>query len=85
MSIFGDIELIVRLKKVFNLFKEVSMGKNWKTTLFGFLAVLPQAWQVIQPSLSMPQPLANVITAIMGAVAFYFAKDRNVTGGTVKQ
>lgn len=56
---------------------------SWKTSLFGFLALLPQLWQAVMPSLSIPQEIANVITAVMGAIAFYCAKDKNVTGGTV--
>lgn len=59
--------------------------KNWKTTLFGVLAALPQLWQFLMPQLNMPQPVANAITGIMGAIAFYCAKDKNVTGGTVQQ
>ena len=58
---------------------------NWKTTLAGVIAGLPQLWQWLMPQLNMPQPLANAITAVLVALAFYFAKDKDVTGGTRPQ
>jgi len=59
--------------------------KNWQTTLFGILAALPHLWQWLMPQLSLSQRLANAITAVMVAIAFYCAKDKRVTGGTVQQ
>jgi hypothetical protein len=59
------------------------MGKNWKTTISGIVAGLPQLITVVTPML--PQKWANVLTGI-GMVLFALAaKDANVTGGTVKQ
>ena len=55
------------------------MGRSWKTTLFGIVAVIPQVLPVI--GLTLPMPLLNLVTAVAGAVAFFFAKDKNVTGG----
>jgi hypothetical protein len=57
--------------------------KNWKTTISGIVAGLPQLITAITPML--PQKWANVFTGI-GVILFALsAKDANVTGGTVKQ
>ena len=50
------------------------MFKNWKTTLFGIVAVLPQVMSAI--GVTLPPALLDLITAGAGAVAFYFAKDK---------
>lgn len=62
--------------------------KNWKTTIFGLIASLP----VMLPMLGVPHfgHLGNVTIdqAVGGLGALllgYFAKDRNVTGGTIQQ
>jgi len=47
---------------------------NWKTTLFGFISMLPLALNSI--SNIIPQPWAGLITAISGVIAFYHAKDK---------
>ena len=47
--------------------------KDWKTTLFGLLALAPQVLQVITPAL--PPKYANIASAVMAAIAFYNAKD----------
>ena len=80
MNIFEQISLYFKIKALWKGVNKMS----WKTTLFGILAVLPQLWQLLMPSLNLPQPIVNAISGIMGAIAFYFAKDKNVTGGTVK-
>lgn len=53
---------------------------SWKTTLFGAIAcILP----VVNPLVSIiPSPWDKVISAIFGVVAFYYAKDKNVTGAS---
>jgi hypothetical protein len=51
--------------------------KDWKTTLFGFLAVIPATITALTPAL--PPKWAAVLTAISGAIAMYFAKDKPVT------
>ncbi len=56
--------------------------KNWKTTLFGALGavcialtpIVPQYAEIIAP-----------VGAVFTALAAYFAKDSNVTGGTVEK
>ena len=52
--------------------------KNWRTTVLGILAILPQILSVV--GVNLPAPLLNLLTAIAAAGAFYFAKDKNVTG-----
>lgn len=53
---------------------------NWKTTLFGFLALIPQILNPIIPLI--PKPFDGLMLGIFGVLAFYFAKDKNVTGVT---
>jgi hypothetical protein len=53
---------------------------NWRTTLFGIIAFLPMFLNAITPI--VPVPWDKFIMAISGAIAFYFAKDKNVTGKT---
>jgi len=53
---------------------------NWKTTLFGLLAALPPIIDALVPVL--PPKWAPILSAISLAIAFYFAKDKDVTGGT---
>jgi hypothetical protein len=84
MNIINKIKLLYRLNEIWQKAKEDSK-MNWKTTLFGILASLPQLWQWLMPQLNMEPTLANAITGIMVAIAFYFSKDKNVTGGTVQQ
>ncbi|MDR2018575.1 MAG: hypothetical protein LBQ00_06870 [Syntrophobacterales bacterium] len=56
--------------------------KNWKTTLLGVFAGIPQ----IVHGLAMAEPdWQLVFTGVATIVAFLFAKDNNVTGGAVQQ
>jgi hypothetical protein len=57
--------------------------KNWKTTLCGIISAAPQAAKLFWPDI--PTPIFDVISTVAIAVAFYFAKDKNTTGGTVQQ
>lgn len=50
--------------------------KNWKTTLAGVVAFIPQVIAVF----GLPVPIANLITAAAIAVGFFLAKDAGVTG-----
>ena len=57
--------------------------KNWKTTLFGCLAAVVLA---IQPILATGHiDWTKLILAVLLAAFSFFAKDANVTGGTVQQ
>jgi len=53
---------------------------NWKTTLFGVLAALPPIIDAAVPVL--PPKWAPILSALSLVIALYFAKDKNVTGGT---
>lgn len=55
--------------------------KNWKTTASGILS----AAGTILPMFGIPAEIGPAITAIGLALIGYFAKDNNVTGGTVNQ
>lgn len=56
---------------------------NWKTTLLGVLTAI---LNVVLPALSGGQVAAKDIALSAGLAALgYFAKDNNVTGGTVLQ
>jgi hypothetical protein len=61
--------------------------KNWKTTASGALAALPQLIGLILPIFGVNVP-PEILTATSTLGLFLiglFAKDRNVTGGTVNQ
>lgn len=60
--------------------KEIKMGKSWKTTLSGIIA----AAGPILLALGIPQEVAAAITTIGLFMIGLFAKDSNVTGGTVQ-
>ena len=51
---------------------------NWKTTLFGIIAGVPQIIEMIIPII--PEPWGKLFSAIALIIAFYYAKDKNVTG-----
>ena len=55
--------------------------KNWKTTLSGILAGGGQ----ILSFFGIPEPVGNAISVIGLFLIGHFAKDKNVTGGTVIQ
>jgi hypothetical protein len=57
--------------------------KNWKTTVCGIIAFAPQILGIF--TAIIPEPISKLILALAGIAAFYFAKDSDVTGGTVKQ
>jgi len=59
--------------------KEINM-KNWKTSLLGSLAGLPM---IIEGAIS--KDWGKVITGVAAILLGLFAKDANVTGGTVQQ
>ncbi|MBI5970580.1 MAG: hypothetical protein HY884_05445 [Deltaproteobacteria bacterium] len=54
---------------------------NWKTTLSGVLA----ASSYILPLFGVPSPVAQAVGVIGLALLGYFAKDKNVSGGTTIQ
>ena len=58
--------------------------KNYKTTLAGILAVLPQILSVLFPKV-ITQDVANTISGLMVTLGLIAAKDNNVTGGTKQQ
>ena len=57
--------------------------KNWKTTLFGILAAA--AGGVATGGPPQAQGWASIAMTVFGALFALFAKDNNVTGGTVAQ
>lgn len=57
------------------------MFKSWKTTLFGLCAALGQ----ILPALGVPVDVANAFSVVALFLLGLFAKDSNVTGGTVQK
>lgn len=61
--------------------------KNWKTTLAGLFAALPQLVALIAPLFGFTPPMEIVtgVSAIGVAAIGVLAKDHNVTGGTIDQ
>lgn len=58
--------------------------KNWKTTLGGIIAAIPQ-FALLFGIQGVPPEVWNGISAIGIFVLGLIAKDSNVTGGTVNQ
>jgi len=57
---------------------------NWKTTAVGVTIVLVWLVKIIF-GIECPSGVTEGITAILTMIGFYFAKDKNVTGGTTIQ
>ena len=57
--------------------------KNWKTTVSGLFAAAPMILQLL--GVAIPEPISKLILAVGTVFGFFFAKDSNVTGGTVSQ
>lgn len=55
--------------------------KNWKTTVAGIIAALGPILGVI----GLPTEVAAAVTTLGLFILGIFAKDNNVTGGTIKQ
>lgn len=53
--------------------------KNWKTTLFGVLAIVPQL--LLGLGIGLPPKAAAWTSAVGGALLALSAKDHDVTGG----
>jgi len=56
---------------------------NWKTTLAGLLTGLPNILTIL--GIGIPVPVVQVLTGLGALLLGIFAKDFNVTGGSVKQ
>jgi hypothetical protein len=62
---------------------DVPSGKNWKTTLFGLLTAAGAYFVASEDSV---MKIVGQVLMIAGPVLMgFFAKDSNVTGGTVAQ
>ena len=67
------------------------LGANWRTTLFGWIAVIASAIAVNPDLIAfLPETIRGYVTGFAGVLAVAFggtfaaqAKDKNVTGGTV--
>lgn len=60
--------------------------KNWKTSLAGGAAVATAVGHLLtQLGLGDFSSIVPDVTAIMAGLGLLFAKDNNVTGGTVRQ
>ena len=60
--------------------------KNWKTTVTGILTIVTAAISITQALINGNQPdWTATIAAVTAGLGLIFAKDSNVTGGTVQQ
>lgn len=66
-----------------NKTKENSM-KNWKTTVCGLVGAIG-AWAATQVDPSWLPTVGKILVSLSIAALGFFAKDSNVTGGTVQQ
>ena len=61
----------------------MNFGKNWRTSSAGIAALLGGAAQIMQAVSTKDYVTAG--TLMVAGAGLFFAKDQNVTGGTVKQ
>ena len=61
------------------------MFKNWKTTSAGILMILGGVYALATTHPLTQEVLMASAAAILGGIGLIFAKDNNVTGGTVQQ
>jgi predicted aconitase with swiveling domain len=60
--------------------------KSWKTTASGVIAVLVAVASAAEALINgRPVDWATVAAAVMAGIGLIFAKDSNVTGGSVTQ
>ena len=62
-------------------------GANWRTSLYGILAFLPQIAQAVQSyvsSFGVPAIVLNTISFVFGILTVLNMKDRQVTGGSIQ-
>jgi hypothetical protein len=67
--------------KKYNPYKENQRMKNWKTTLSGALS----ASGAILPLFGVPAEIGQAVSVLGLFLIGLFAKDSNVTGGTISQ
>ena len=68
----------------FNRFMVKWFGRSWRTSLYGLLALLPQAAKPILDYLTAmgaPSVALNTVSFVFALLFALAAKDRNVTGG----
>lgn len=62
------------------------MLKSWKTTSAGILSIVGAIVTVIYaPRPISPEVITGALTAVLAGIGLLFAKDGNVTGGSVTQ
>ena len=67
---------------------EKILGASWRTSLFGILAFLSEAANIIQQYLTdikCPPGVLHTVSAIFALIAIMKAKDGQVTGGSIVQ
>ena len=79
MNTFTKLKIIAGLTSIF-LKGDIDM-KNWKTTVTGLLAASGQILSLF----GVPAEVGSAVSVIGLFLLGLFAKDGNVTGGTVSQ
>jgi hypothetical protein len=81
MTLWEKIKLLDIVAKLYE--RRDFIMKNWKTTLFGCLTAAGAG--MTQSSDSTVQLIGKILVVIGPVLLGCFAKDNNVTGGTVAQ
>ena len=66
----------------------MKIPKNWKTTSAGLISIIggaTRAYFAFKNGAITEEAITTSATAIIGGIGLVFAKDSNVTGGTVQQ
>lgn len=75
---------------VFSLFDKMmqkAFGSSWKTTFFGILAFISgtaDLWIDYLKDCGLEPSYMRFLTLVLTLIAFMYAKDKQVTGGSIK-
>lgn len=77
------MKLLYYLNKIWQQVKEIKTMKNWKTTMSALVVTVGMILKLFK--IDLPEEVANSLITIGVFLMGLFAKDNNVTGGTIQQ
>ncbi len=83
MNIIERMKLLYYLNKIWQQVKEIKTMKNWKTTMSALVVTVGMILKLFK--IDLPEEVANSLITIGVFLMGLFAKDNNVTGGTIQQ
>lgn len=83
MNIIEKVKLLFYIKKLYQQWKELKTMTNWKTTVGAIVTTIGFILKLFK--IDVPEEVSMAIVTVGIFIIGLFAKDSNVTGGTVKQ